>query len=83
MVPLDPTQIDILRKCFPSLNDTKVDVLLLFSCGMPKKMIAKRKELSFYTVDNYLRQMAAEYGLEKVDYLRSLFLTRVMVYMLS
>lgn len=80
MVIIDPSYIVQLRKIFPEINESKIEIFTLFVYGMTCKDIARYKEVSPQAVSKVLRELCGMYGVSKLDVLKTVYVIRLDLY---
>ncbi|MFH8136392.1 helix-turn-helix transcriptional regulator [Pantoea osteomyelitidis] len=80
MVIIDPSYTVHLRKIFPEISESKIEIFTLFVYGMTCKDIAKLKGVSPQAVSKVLREICNMYGVTNLDMLKSVYAIRLDLY---
>lgn len=80
MAIIDPNCIVKLRKVFPEISESKIEVFTLFVYGMACKDIARLKNVSPQAISKVLREICSMYGVSKLDVLKSVYAIRLDLY---
>jgi hypothetical protein len=80
MILIDPIRMDILRKIFPEINDTKIEIITLFAFGMAIKEISNYRNTTTQAVYKALKEMCGIYSSPSNESLKTLYITRLTLH---